>query len=160
MKLMRIAVVLMPVYLLANLVADIPGVPISKVSLLDAAHAARPAVHRGAYRSAHRTVRPHRGHTNVDVDVRGRGGYRSADIDVNRSGGRGYRSVDVDVDVRRRPPVGAVAAGITLGTRVATLPRGCTTVVRYNVSYHHCGGVYYRPYYQGTTLVYVVVEAP
>ncbi len=121
--------------------SDIRGLPISKLSLIEAAHAARPAVHR----SAHRTVRPHRGHTNVNV---------------SRSGSRGHRSVDVDVDVRRRPPVGAVAAGIAVGTRVATLPRSCTTVVRYNVTYHHCGGVYYRPYYQGTTLVYVVVDAP
>ncbi len=160
MKLMRTAVVLVSVYLLGNFLSDIRGLPISKLSLIEAAHAARPAVHRGAHRSAHRTVRPNRGHTNVDVDVRGRGRYGRADVDVSRSGSRGHRSVDVDVDVRRRPSVGAVAAGIAVGTRVATLPRACTTVVTYGVTYHHCGGVYYRPYYQGTTVVYVVVDAP
>jgi hypothetical protein len=40
------------------------------------------------------------------------------------------------------------------------LPSGCTTVVTDNVTYHHCGGVYYRPYYEGTKVVYVVVNAP
>jgi hypothetical protein len=33
-------------------------------------------------------------------------------------------------------------------------------VVTREVTYHHCGGTYYRPYYQGTEVVYVVVEAP
>jgi hypothetical protein len=45
-----------------------------------------------------------------------------------------------------------------VGTRVYTLPAGCTKVVRGAVSYHHCGGVYYRPYYEGNTVVYVVEE--
>jgi hypothetical protein len=29
-----------------------------------------------------------------------------------------------------------------------------------NVTYHHCDGVYYRPRYRGTEVVYVVVDAP
>lgn len=160
MQRIRTAAIVMSVSLLGTVLPGLPGAPTSKLSVIAAAHAARPAVHRSAHRAAHRTARPSRGHTNVDVDVRGRGGYRSADIDVNRSGSRGHRSVDVDVDVRRRPTVGGVAAAIAVGTRVATLPRGCTTVVTYGVTYHHCGAVYYRPYYQGTTLVYVVVDAP
>jgi hypothetical protein len=44
-------------------------------------------------------------------------------------------------------------------TRVYTLPGGCTTVIRGGVRYHHCGGVYYRPYYEGNTVVYVI-ESP
>ena len=93
------------------------------------------------------------------MDVRGRGGYRrDVDVDVHRRGR--YRSVDVDVDVRRGPSVGAVAAAAAGGTWVATLPRSCTTVVTHGVTYHYCGGVYYRPSYRGTTLVYVVVDAP
>ncbi len=47
---------------------------------------------------------------------------------------------------------------IAVGTRVAVLPAGCTTVITRNVTYHHCGGVHYRPYYEGTTVVYVVEE--
>ena len=54
----------------------------------------------------------------------------------------------------------AVATGVAIGTRVATLPRGCTRVVTRGVRYHRCGTAYYRPYYQGTEVVYVVVEAP
>jgi hypothetical protein len=140
------------VYLSGPVLVGLPGVPLSELSLIDAAHAARPA----ARRSAHRTARPARGHTNVDVDVRGRGRVRDVDVDVDRHG----RHRSVDVDVRRGPSIGAVAAGIAIGTRVARLPRSCTTVVTDEVTYHHCDGVYYRPYYEGTTVVYVVVDAP
>lgn len=47
---------------------------------------------------------------------------------------------------------------VAVGTRVNTLPRGCTKVIKRGVTYHHCGGVHYRPYYQGNTVVYVVEE--
>jgi len=37
------------------------------------------------------------------------------------------------------------------------LPYGCNvTRVRGGVSYYYCGGIWYRPSYQGTTVVYVV----
>jgi hypothetical protein len=40
---------------------------------------------------------------------------------------------------------------------MASLPAsGCSVVVQGGVSYHHCGGVWYKPTYQGTTVVYVV----
>jgi hypothetical protein len=55
--------------------------------------------------------------------------------------------------------VGATTA-VVIGTRVATLPPSCTTVIAAGVTYHQCSGAYYRPYYQGTEVVYVVVEAP
>jgi hypothetical protein len=47
---------------------------------------------------------------------------------------------------------------IAVGTRVTVLPAGCTTVITHNVTYHYCGDVYYRPYYEGTTVIYVVEE--
>jgi hypothetical protein len=47
---------------------------------------------------------------------------------------------------------------IAVGTRVTVIPTGCTTVITRDVTYHHCGGVYYRPYYEGTTIIYVVEE--
>jgi hypothetical protein len=39
------------------------------------------------------------------------------------------------------------------------LPYGCATM-RYmgGVNYYYCGGIYYQPQYQGTTVVYVVHE--
>jgi hypothetical protein len=138
-KSVKIIAIVISVYLFGTVLVGLPGAPMSELSLIDAAHAARPAVHR----SAHRTARPARGHTSVDVDVDRHGRHRS-----------------VDVDVRRRPSVGAVAAAVAVGTRVATLPSGCTTVVTDDVTYHQCGGVYYRPYYEGTNVVYVVVDAP
>jgi hypothetical protein len=66
-------------------------------------------------------------------------------------------------DVRRARRGRTITRAVTrvaVGTRVRTLPRNCTTVITRNVSYRTCDGVYYRPYYEGTTVVYVVVEAP
>ena len=42
------------------------------------------------------------------------------------------------------------------GARVYRLPAGCASVTRHGRRYHHCGGIYYRPYYEGTTVVYVI----
>jgi len=40
-----------------------------------------------------------------------------------------------------------------------SLPYGCaTTRVRGGVSYYYCGGIWYQPTYQGTTVVYVVTD--
>lgn len=45
---------------------------------------------------------------------------------------------------------------VTPGTVVTTLPSGCKTLIVNGISYHQCGGVYYRPEYRGGTVVYVV----
>lgn len=38
-----------------------------------------------------------------------------------------------------------------------SVPYGCSTrVMRAGVNYYYCGGIYYRPSYQGTTVVYIV----
>ena len=40
-----------------------------------------------------------------------------------------------------------------------SLPYGCNiTRVRGGVSYYYCGGIWYQPSYQGTTVIYVVHE--
>jgi hypothetical protein len=40
-----------------------------------------------------------------------------------------------------------------------SLPYGChTTRMRGGVNYYYCGGIWYQPTYQGTTVVYVVSE--
>ncbi len=42
---------------------------------------------------------------------------------------------------------------------VNSLPYGCNvTRVRGGVTYHYCGGIWYRPSYQGTTVVYIVED--
>ena len=40
-----------------------------------------------------------------------------------------------------------------------SLPYGCSTVrYRSSAKYYYCGGIWYRPAYQGTTVVYIVDE--
>ena len=54
---------------------------------------------------------------------------------------------------RRRRIRRRVYRGMTL----SALPYGCTvTRVRGGVKYYYCGGIWYRPSYSGTTVVYVV----
>ena len=50
--------------------------------------------------------------------------------------------------------------GTTVGKRVVTLPSGAETVVVRGHTYHRHAGIWYRPYYEGTTVVYVIVEDP
>ena len=46
---------------------------------------------------------------------------------------------------------------VAVGMTMYALPIGCvSTVYRGGINYHYCGGIYYRPVYQGTTVVYVV----
>jgi outer membrane usher protein FimD/PapC len=47
-----------------------------------------------------------------------------------------------------------------LGTVIPTLPGGCATVASGGAVIYNCSNVYYRPYYQGTQLVYQVVTYP
>jgi hypothetical protein len=47
-----------------------------------------------------------------------------------------------------------------VGTVVVVLPPACTTVNYGGVVYQSCGGVYYRPQFHGTQLVYTVVPVP
>ena len=43
--------------------------------------------------------------------------------------------------------------------RLTSLPYGCSvTRLRGGVSYYYCGGIWYQPVYEGTTVIYVVDE--
>ena len=43
--------------------------------------------------------------------------------------------------------------------RLTALPYGCSvTRIRGGVTYYYCGNIWYRPVYQGTTVVYIVDE--
>lgn len=68
-----------------------------------------------------------------------------------------------------RPATPHSAAGVARRTtrrhvhrrrHVVVLPSGCTTVIRHNVTYSLCGGVWYEPYYKGDELVYIIVDEP
>jgi hypothetical protein len=55
---------------------------------------------------------------------------------------------------------GAVAAGVTaaaVGTAIYSLPAGCRTVYSGGVKYSDCGGTWYQPQYEGSTVSYVAV---
>ena len=54
------------------------------------------------------------------------------------------------------PPVTTVP----VGTVVQALPAGCTSVTVGGVNYSDCGGVFYKTAFQGSNLVYVVVDKP
>jgi len=97
-------------------------------------------------------------------------GSVNRDVNANRN-----VSIDRDVDVNVRRdyydgwddhwhPVAAAAAvtatAIAVGSLVRTLPPSCSTVVVNGVSYSQCGGTWYLPQYSGTTVQYVVVNAP
>lgn len=95
----------------------------------------------------------------------------------NNGNGNGNRiniGNDVDIDIDTDPgwdhdhdhdhhPVAvgiAVGTAIAIGTRVYVLPTGCVTHYYANVAYSYCGTTWYRTYYQGTTVTYVVVQQP
>ncbi len=43
--------------------------------------------------------------------------------------------------------------------RLTSLPYGCSvTRVRGGVTYYYCSGIWYRPTYQGTTVIYIVED--
>ena len=105
----------------------------------------------------------------VNRNVSGSGSV-NRDVNVNRN-----VNIDRDVDVSVRRdyydgwddhwhPVAAAAAvtatAMVIGSMVRTLPPSCSTVVVDGVSYSQCGGTWYLPQYSGTTVQYVVVNAP
>ena len=48
---------------------------------------------------------------------------------------------------------------IRMHMRLYALPYGCTTVIyRGEIMYYYCAGIWYRPTYQGTTVIYIVEE--
>jgi hypothetical protein len=82
--------------------------------------------------------------TNINVDVDAHGGYHGGYY------GRPYH------------PVAAMATtALVVGAMVSVLPStGCTTVMVGGIGYRQCGATWYQPQYQGTTVVYQVVNAP
>jgi len=60
------------------------------------------------------------------------------------------------------PPVVVVrpAPPPPVGTVVVVLPTACTAVTHAGVVYQSCGGVFYRPQFYGTQVVYTVVPVP
>ena len=53
-----------------------------------------------------------------------------------------------------------VATTVVVGSSVEALPAGCTTIPYAGITYHNCGGIYYKPAFQGDRVIYTVVENP
>jgi hypothetical protein len=48
---------------------------------------------------------------------------------------------------------------VVVGMSLYSLPYGCgATRYRNGINYYYCGGIWYQPTYQGTTVVYVVSD--
>ena len=56
--------------------------------------------------------------------------------------------------------VGAAAAVTAAAVGSYSLPGGCVTIYYSDVACRECGGVWYAPRYQGSQVVYVVVNQP
>ena len=91
------------------------------------------------------------GNVNIDRDYNVR-----VDNDWDGGWGGGYY----------RPGYGAGAiAGAAVGAAIAgsyyrSLPPNCVSVYRVSVAYYQCGSAWYQPVYSGSTVQYVVVQAP
>lgn len=109
-----------------------------------------------------RHVSSHSGQRNVN-----RSGNRNVNRNVDRNVNRNInRNVNVHSDWDRHhyhPVARGVAVGVTaaaVGSVVYGLPGGCRTVVVNGIGYRDCGNVWYAPRYQGSQVVYVVVNQP
>lgn len=87
---------------------------------------------------------------------------RPANVNVNVNHGGGYYGGG---NYNRGPSVGAVVAAtlvtaVVVGAVVTSIPPNCDTLVVNGLAYRNCGGTYYQPQYQGSSVSYVVVNRP
>lgn len=92
---------------------------------------------------------------------------RNVNIRVSRYYDNGYDN-DVGNFVAGAVVGGIIGSAVTraaqptvvIGSSITTLPSGCTTIITNDVTYHRCGTAYYRPYYDGSNLVYTLEPSP
>jgi len=112
----------------------------------------------------------HTTHTNLNQN-HNTNVNRNANVNVNRNTNVNVnRHVDVDVHnhggyYNHGPSVAgvvaaSVATAIVVGSIVHTLPPSCSTMVVNGFAYQNCGGTYYQPQYQGSSVTYIVVNHP
>jgi hypothetical protein len=89
------------------------------------------------------------------------------DIDIDIDGDYGWGRWDGDID---HPVAAGIAAGAFIGAVAVTSaavvgsayyalpPSGCVTVIKNGVTYYQCGTVYYQQTWQGSDVVYIVVN--
>ena len=101
-----------------------------------------------------------RGNNNVN-----RGNINTGDINIDRNinidndwDGGWYGAVIARVMAQPWWPERRSARRCRLLLPLA--PANCATIYRASLSYYQCGAVWYQPVYSGSTVQYVVVEAP
>lgn len=93
------------------------------------------------------------------MSIHGGGGRNTninVNVNVNKHGGGHHHH-------HHRDGIGGFAAGVITGLAIVTassMPSGCTDVVIGGVAYRQCGSTWFQPYYQGTTVQYIVVNPP
>jgi hypothetical protein len=107
---------------------------------------------------------------NVNVNVHGGGCYNCGGYyhDDNWNWGSFAAGAAVGVATtavvaaatRPAPTTTVVVASPAVGSMVGALPGGCAAINTGGAVVYNCSNVYYRPYYQGTSLVYQVVTYP
>ena len=81
------------------------------------------------------------------------------------------RSRDLDPNPVLSPDVGneskiyysipeAAEEQLTPGTLVSVIPSGCSTKHTRDLTYYDCSGTYFKQYYKGNRLVYMVIDKP
>jgi len=92
--------------------------------------------------------------TNIDIDVDGRYG-RPVPVPPPY-----YHDYDYHYGYSGEQVAGAFIAGLVIGAILSEEPASTTTVVVKETEYLYDGTNYYQPVYDGTTVVYKVVEDP
>lgn len=86
-------------------------------------------------------------------------GFVFAGLAVTAAGKRGRRASPTSVGGSRRRTKRRRRRRVSRNMRLYSLPYGCNvTRVRGGVSYYYCGGIWYQPAYEGTTVIYIVEE--
>jgi hypothetical protein len=80
------------------------------------------------------------------------------DIDIDHDYGYGHGHWDDHYHPGLVIGAVAVTRAAVVGAYYASLPTGCTTVIRSGISYYYCGTVYYQQSWYGNDVVYVVVN--
>jgi hypothetical protein len=86
-----------------------------------------------------------------DVDVNVHGGYY---------GGYGCCYNPHPIATAAAVTTAAVVTAAAIGSMVHSLPPSCSAMVVGGISYQQCGSTWYQPQFAGSSVTYVVVNAP
>nr|WP_321400543.1 hypothetical protein [uncultured Desulfobacter sp.] len=109
---------------------------------------------------------PSRGQARMSIHGSGKhgGGHNTnVNVNVNHNGGGHH---DDHHDHHHHDVIGGVVAGAITGLAIgaivtaASMPSGCSDIIIGGIAYRQCGSTWYQPYYQGTTVQYIVVNPP